>query len=75
MEWLACMVGQLNFTIRRKIQATSTYIYETLFKGGSGTDITISALGQRLCVCTFVTIINRQRMAVAQDISLSGNIN
>ena len=30
---------------RKKIVATSTYIYETLFKRGVNSDITISALG------------------------------
>lgn len=30
---------------RKKIVATSTYIYETLFKNGINSDITISALG------------------------------
>lgn len=31
---------------RKKIVATSTYIYETLFKKGVNSDVTISALGQ-----------------------------
>ena len=30
---------------RKKIVATSTYIYETLFKKGINSDITITALG------------------------------
>ena len=30
---------------RKKIQTTSTYIYETLFKKGANSDITITALG------------------------------
>ena len=33
---------------RRKIQATSAYIYETLFKRGVNHDITICALGMSL---------------------------
>lgn len=30
---------------RKKIQTTSNYIYETLYKNGANSDITISALG------------------------------
>ena len=30
---------------RKKIQTTSNYIYETLFKSGANSDIAISALG------------------------------
>lgn len=30
---------------RKKIQTTSTYIYETLYRKGANSDITISALG------------------------------
>lgn len=35
---------------RKKIQTTSTYIYETLFKKGANSDITIVALGRLLSI-------------------------
>ena len=31
---------------RKRRQSTSTYIYETLFKGGANSDVTIVALGE-----------------------------
>ncbi|XP_037078903.1 germ cell-less protein-like 1 [Pollicipes pollicipes] len=32
---------------RRKLVSTMTYVYETMFKGGEGSDVTLHALGRK----------------------------